>query len=145
MQPPQSPPLPWVQDGITHTERTAIKQLYWLSRQQDDGRSIANLEAVLSFPWVQDNITYTEETFIDFLESLDDDYQTLVAKLIAFPWPQDSITDTEADTIKQLYRLTWQQDDGRNAANLKAVLRFPWVQDDITETEAEVHRFPRRS
>ena len=128
--------LTWVQDGITHAERSAIKELYWLTIQETT-RNTANLEAVLLFPWVQDGITTTEVEFLDFLESLDDGYEKVAAQVIAFPWPQDNITGTELKAVKELYWLTWQENEGRNADNLQAILRFPWVQDNITATEAE--------
>ena len=78
--------FPWPQDGITDTEAEAMKQLFWLTRQEDGGRSTANLAAVLQFLWVQDNITATEAEFLDFFEDLDDDNEEAAAAVIAMPF-----------------------------------------------------------
>ena len=129
--------FPWPRDSIMESELEAIKQLYWLSRQEDGGRSTDNLEVVLSFPWVQDAINETEAEFLDFFEDLDHGNQSLAAQVIGFPWPRDSIMESELEAIKQLYWLSRQEDGGHSTANLEVVLSIPWVQDAINETEAE--------
>ena len=111
--------FPWPQDSIMEAELKAIKQLYWLSRQEDGGRNAANLQDVLRFPWVQDNITATEAEFLDFLEALDNSHEELAAKVIAFPWPQDAISEMESNAVRYLHYLNY--DNPRAAAQVVAM------------------------
>ena len=119
--------FPWPQDGITDTEAEAMKQLFWLTRQEDGGRSTANLAAVLQFLWVQDNITATEAEFLDFFEDLDDDNEEAAAAVIAMPF----LKSLEPDDVLAMRGMERLDDKGR----LSVLLDHPTLRNEITDAQ----------
>ena len=156
--------LPWVEDGFSDLERSAVDELLYMAIED-----VANLEAVLQLPWVQDDISETEYELLDFLGVLDTpdpanlnaalnipwvqdggvsayitnnmrwlarNFPALFLEIQVLPWVEDGFSDLERSAVDELLYMAIE-----DVANLEAVLQLPWVQDDISETEYELLDF----
>ena len=77
--------LPWVQDGLSDLERSAV--------------DVANLEAALRLSWVQDDIQEAEYQALDKLGYLDTPNPANLYAALNIPWVQDDMSETEYDII----------------------------------------------
>ena len=156
--------LPWVQDGLSDLERSAVDELLYIAVED-----VANLDAALGLPWVQDDIRQVEYELLDFLGVLDNlnpanllaaldmawvqdgagsayitnntrwlarNYPALFHQIHTLPWVQDGLSDLERSAVDELLYIAVE-----DVANLDAALGLPWVQDDIRQVEYELLDF----
>ena len=152
--------LPWVQDGLSDLERSAVDELLYIAVED-----VANLDAALGLPWVQDDIRQVEYELLDFLGVLDNlnpanllaaldmawvqdgagsayitnntrwlarNYPALFLQIHTLSWVQDGLSDLERSAVDELLYIAVE-----DVANLDAALGLPWVQDDIRQVEYE--------
>ena len=86
--------LPWVQDGLSDLERSAVDELIWIAAED-----VANLEAALRLSWVQDDIQEAEYQALDKLGYLDTPNPANLYAALNIPWVQDDMSETEYDII----------------------------------------------
>ena len=123
--------LPWVSDGVTETETTAVDFLLYLGVGDID-----NLRSTLGLGWVMDDVADVEADAIEWLFWLNDASVQGAASLIAMPWFQDGVTETEARAVRSVSRLD-DEDDAIDTAIVESVVALPWFEDGITDVEGE--------
>ena len=123
--------LPWVSDGVTALETTAVDNLLYIG-----GNDIENLRATLRLEWVRDGVTAAEGDGIEWFLWLGYANADAAASVLATAWFRDGPTETEAKAIRSVAWLR-DEDDARGAAIVEAVVALPWFQDGITEIEGE--------
>ena len=119
--------LPWVEDGLTETERDAIDELLYIGVW--DTRS---LEAALGLPWVQDAISDVELDALDHLSDIGHYGSQSLETALGLPWVQDAIADVERDALDQLRSIGYYDPEV-----LAAIIPMPFLQVlDITDVLA---------
>ena len=114
--------LPWVQDGLSDLERSAVDELLWIAAED-----VANLEAALRLSWVQDDMSETEYDIIYWLGMLDSDDPDVVFQLLSMPFLISPDT-TDALAIQGMQTLAYRD-------RLAALTDHSIFQDGVTDDE----------
>ena len=124
--------LPWVSNGVTEMETTAVDNLLYIGVGDID-----NLRSILNLRWARDDLTTTEANAIEWVYWLSYASAEDAAKVISIPWFQDAVTETEAEAIRSLAWLA-DEDGARGGDIIKSVLATRWFGDGISETEHDL-------
>ena len=108
--------LPWVEDGLSDFEATAIDELLYLGVDK-----IGNLQMALRLPWVQDAISDTEYDVLNWLSAL--------GMALRLPWVQDAISDTEYAVLNWLSALGYEDSEATTAVIAMPFLESPDTTD----------------
>lgn len=129
--------LPWVSDGVTATETSAVDNLLYIGAYYVD-----DLRHVLRLEWLRDDITEVEESAIRGLSQVSlrthlgySSAQNATA-IINFPWFRDGVNEIEAEMVQSL-ALLGDEDDASDVDIIAAVVALPWFRDGITAVEGE--------
>ena len=98
--------LPWVQDGVTDIEVSAIDEMLYMAIED-----VANLRTALELSWVQDDISPGEYEALDRLGWLDVPNPTSLSAALNQSWVRDGMSDTERDIIAELSYLEHDDPD----------------------------------
>ena len=98
--------LPWMQDGLSDLERSAVDELLYMAVGD-----VANLETALQLRWVQDAISEAEYEALDKLGFLDTPNPANLYAALNTSWVQDDISATEYDIIDALGALDFDAPD----------------------------------
>ncbi|MDE2934851.1 MAG: hypothetical protein OXS47_13420 [Chloroflexota bacterium] len=123
--------LPWVSDGVTATETSAVDSLLYIGVTD-----IGNLRSTLALGWVRDDVTDVEADAIEWFQWLGHASAHDAASVLAMPWFRNGVTATEARAIRSVSWLD-DEDDARGTAVIASVVALPWFRDGITEVEGE--------
>ena len=114
--------LPWVEDGLSDLERSAIDELLYMGADE-----IANLAALLRLSWVQDSISETELDIINWLGSLTYYDSQATNRLITMPFLESPDT-TDVLALRGMTNLGWE-------GTLAVLTDHAIFQDGVTEQE----------
>ena len=117
--------FPWVQDGLTSDENSA---LYYLETLHRDYPAIAQF--VLNYPWVADSITEDERLVLAQIWNMAGVDSEATASIVRMPFLGNSITNLTVNTVSSMGSLVRYH--GERYDDLAAQ---PWFQDDLTEEE----------
>ena len=98
--------LPWVADGVDHSERTAAELLIAAARWYPETFRFLHRQ-----PWVQDSITGAETSAIHGLRWTARYAPELIEPMSRKPWLQDDITRDEATVIDYLFWMIWYEEE----------------------------------
>ena len=126
--------IPWLKDGITRDEYTALLMLTAVPPEA------ARLTvSVYGLPWLADGVWVSSQSSesqskriaVDTLRTMSYIDGQSVALLLSFPWiVADDISDDQISAITLVLEMLQEF-----PTVAKEVLGFPWVRDDITQTE----------
>ena len=124
--------LPWVSDGVTELETSAVDNLLYIGVGDID-----NLRLILDLRWMRDDLTTTEANAIEWVSWLSYDSAENAASIIAMPWFRDAVTQTEAEAVRSLAWLS-DEEDARGGDIITSVVALRWLRDGINETEHDL-------
>ena len=104
---------PWLRDGISQTELTALYGLMWLSIKDTSGAGESSdwrpndeaLRKVISLPWVQDDITKTEADILLRIGKLSFQKHDIMSTVLDMPFLRTP-NDTDRMAVSALRSLT---------------------------------------
>ena len=123
--------LPWVRDGYNTSELSIIRDIYFMSRWDDEATA-----RVLEMPFLE-TLGFEESRIMSLL--LDTARRRGLQQLIASPHFEDGIRDGQSVTVA-LVDLELQHPDASAAANgleslFRSLLTKTWVQDSLSLDE----------
>ena len=123
---------PWVADGITKNDWTALSSLQSISEN-----NATLLQRLVAFPWLANGIgTIFEIYAIGYLAQINLADPSLATRLAGFQWIADNISEEEMFALDHFSQIITE-----DASLAQQVVGFPWVADGITD--AERHRLGR--
>ena len=117
--------FPWVQDGLTSDENSALSYLEVLHR---DYPAIAQF--VLNYPWVADSITGDERRVLAHIWNMAGVDSEITASIVRMQFLGNSITNLTVNTVSSMRSLVRYHGD-----RYDDLAAQPWFQDDLTEEE----------
>ena len=117
--------FPWVQDGLTSDENSALSYLEVLHR---DYPAIAQF--VLNYPWVADSITEDERRVLAHIWNMAGVDSEITESIVRMQFLGNSITSLTVNTVSSMRSLVRYHGD-----RYDDLAAQPWFQDDLTEEE----------
>ena len=122
---PSPKDFPWVQDGLTSDENSALSYLEVLHR---DYPAIAQF--VLNYPWVADSITEDERRVLAHIWNMAGVDSEITASIVRMQFLGNSITNLTVNTVSSMRSLVRYHGD-----RYDDLAAQPWFQDDLTDEE----------
>ena len=119
--------FPWVQDGLTSDENSALSYLEVLHR---DYPAIAQF--VLNYPWVADSITEDERRVLAHIWNMAGVDSEITESIVRMQFLGNSITSLTVNTVSSMRSLVRYHGD-----RYDDLAAQPWFQDDLTDEEIE--------
>ena len=117
--------FPWVQDGLTSDENSALSYLEVLHR---DYPAIAQF--VLNYPWVADSITEDERRVLAHIWNMAGVDSEITESIVRMQFLGNSITSFTVNTVSSMRSLVRYHGD-----RYDDLAAQPWFQDDLTDEE----------
>ena len=118
--------LPWIEDGVDESERSAFRELSTLAEQNP-----AVAKIILDRPWVADGVNGPERAAIERIGDIGYDLPTTAKEVAQLPCLADDVTQPEAELVEILWEISEY-----NVDLAKQFLALPWLDEDVTQAEA---------
>ena len=118
--------LPWIEDGVDESERSAFRELSTLAEQNP-----AVAKIILDRPWVADGVNGPERAAIERIGDIGYDLPTTAKEVAQLPCLADDVTQPEAELVEILWEISEY-----NVDLAKQFIALPWLDEDVTQAEA---------
>ena len=104
--------LSWVQDDITETEATALKELHWISRRNADAAAALIAMPFLESVEIRDTLALRALSHISWRDANDRVVDITFSELMSLPKIKDGITDEDTKIVAVLGGHTYSRSPG---------------------------------